>query len=1133
MINYFPDWNEKAEKDILGELKKIYEEADNRFDVRFGDDENSGNDDSFEELLEKIDHKLAAYQRDSGLSMDRELRKMACLARGNVLLRMGQEQGEHFQGPLGCYQRAGSVLEQEYEPEKTDCLNLMIQLNLGKYFQSLGQHNQRSDYLRALDEFEAVQEKIEKKEKFTPWETRIWLEATVNIGWMERYLYRLQAAKVCFLDMVGTLLCMPESPHIPIPSLDRYLSGHQKPEIREKLNGDRELYEKYLLHALVQLSIAYQKSRDYGIAQEICVAVFHIKPDNVDAANNLGVCLRKQRIETSLLQAMVEKKISAGAEKKEAEAEVRKLLCTPEINLEKHYLNMSYTEIFHELSRRGNRFAILQKIKCDMYGKDVKTGDIRKEIGERLEANPADQEVRLLHGLYLAKFGEIEEARKVLYALYKEYPHMAKGTLGLKAYYNVAGTLLYLRNFHEAKKYFEKIIKECDKDGSRKEGKRPERTNEDLSKEEREICLQKLPKGDLLAEIDLGWCLMNLGDYKEARRCYHKILKDYESMLDRLGQSNEMKIKNNLAECCLQMADGCDRAGAAVPDPGETKEALLEEAREYLAKVLEKEPKNAVAYRHLGYYYKLLSQADLKNLDKSLSCFDKAEICQMDDILAYSGWVSAAVPLLTEGKAKIEDEERKKLIHRVENKLKYSSGTYSIKACAKLASFVLLLEEDYQNHAYTGEKLKTMYRSLARIRLGQEEEGYGLFQHLLENDTFRGLEAVKRGELLTALFRLYEQTTKIKEICRFGPDVEKPGKHFSLPVHYTKINTLKKLLPVEPEQPGKFRLWNTVYMNDSFEGECFIEMMRHTKRKKLEQEKLLQRKNEMRQGEPEEKARKEIGKEAENETKKRLARYFPHLDEYGQDKDLLNPVNENVYVSSFSQNKNAIHMWIPYGDNAKGCVVIFADEFFDIRKTKDTLTDVSTYSSQEYPLYKIQYLDEKKWREWKKKKGTLWEAADGEDDQIGKILEIMNGIWGILDDLECRMEAKGALGLGWNTDDREQEKHKDQENGGGQEETKLIRSFVSDCLNEVRFLIKSAEYQYEDEVRMQYCSYEPEIQMEGFDVPRLYVEVDRDIQIREVKLGPKIDEPQVNEIVSWLTKTKKVERITRSGRHYK
>ena len=158
--------------------------------------------------------------------------------------------------------------------------------------------------------------------------------------------------------------------------------------------------------------------------------------------------------------------------------------------------------------------------------------------------------------------------------------------------------------------------------GWRKEGKRPERTNEDLSKEEREICLQKLPKGDLLAEIDLGWCLMNLGDYKEARRCYHKILKDYESMLDRLGQSNEMKIKNNLAECCLQMADGCDRAGAAVPDPGETKEALLEEAREYLAKVLEKEPKNAVAYRHLGYYYKLLSQADLKNLDKSLSCFE-------------------------------------------------------------------------------------------------------------------------------------------------------------------------------------------------------------------------------------------------------------------------------------------------------------------------------------------------------------------------------------------------------------------------------------------------------------------------------------------------------------------------------
>ncbi len=1129
MVNYFPDWNGNAKKETLNRLKGIYENADQLFDDRFKDNKASQNEAFFKNLLQDID-KMAASQKNDDLRKNDELRKMFCLARGNVLLRMGQDQGENFQGPLGCYQRAGAVLEQEYEPDEKDCLNLMIQLNLGKYFQCLGQHNQRSDYLRALDEFEAVQEKIEKKEIFSPQETRIWLEATVNIGWMERYLYRLQAAKVCFLDVVGMLLGMQESPYIQIPGLDQYLRGHQKPEIRKKLRGDSALYEKYLLHALVQLSIAYQKSRDYGIAQEISAAVLRIQRNNVDAANNLAICLRKQRIEKSLLEKLVSDLEDAGMEKDKAYAKVRRYLNVPESKNAAEdpiYVDMSYTEIFAVLKGKGNRFAILQKIKCDMYDESSSAKTLRKiekEIGTRLKKNPADQEVRLLQGIYLAKFRKIENAREVLHALYKQYPHMAKGSLGLKAYYNVAGTLLYLRNFYEAKKYFEKIIKECKKDDSRKDDKRPERENNELSETEKEICLQKLPQGDLLAEIDLGWCLMNLGDYKGAKKCYFEILKKYRDMPDRLGQSNEMKIKNNLAECCLHMADGCGQAQTVVPDSGENRETLLEEARRNLDEVLEKEPKNAVAYRHYGYYYKLLSQNDPKYLEESLNHFDLAETSQTDDILAHSGWVSAAVPLLIENRAEMEGEKREKLIRRVENKLKYSSGTYSIKACAKLASFVLLLEEDYRKKVYAEEKLKTMYRSLARIRLGQDEEGYGLFRHLLENDTFRGLEAVKRGELLTALYRLYEQTTRIKEICRFQPDVKKSDEDFSLPVHYTKINTLKKLLPIDLEQTGRLRLWNTVYMNDSFEGECFIDMMRQARKKRLKQEKWLQKKNETKQ---DEKVKKEMEKEADNETKKRLAWYFPHLDEYGQDKDLLNPVNENVYVSSFSQNKNAIHMWIPYGDNAKGCAVVFADEFFDIRKTKDTLTDVSTYSGQEYPLYKIQYLDEKKWREWKKNKESIWESTDVENDKIGIILEIMEGIWDILDDLECRMRAKGALGLEWKTLDRE------QKNNEGQEETKMIRSFVSDCLNEVRFLIKSAEYQYEDEVRMQYCSYEPEIQMEGFDVPRLYVEVDRDIRIREVKLGPKIDEPQVNEIVSWLTKTKKVERITRSGRHYK
>lgn len=46
--------------------------------------------------------------------------------------------------------------------------------------------------------------------------------------------------------------------------------------------------------------------------------------------------------------------------------------------------------------------------------------------------------------------------------------------------------------------------------------------------------LDNLPMGDLLAEIDKGCCLMNLGDYEKARDCYRNILSDYQETPYRL-----------------------------------------------------------------------------------------------------------------------------------------------------------------------------------------------------------------------------------------------------------------------------------------------------------------------------------------------------------------------------------------------------------------------------------------------------------------------------------------------------------------------------------------------------------------------------------------------------------------------
>ncbi len=1074
-MGYFDEWLKSKgwdnDPDWI-ELKDNYEKAEQIYDDRFNDyglekknmDENkekkkNANEKNAEEVktlicktfdkpLKKINMNWDKYQSDK--TYGGELKKMAHFAKGNILLLKGQALGERFYNPHECYQQAGVVLEQGFNPQSNDFLNLAIQLSLGKYFRALGRYKQRSDYLRALDEFTDVKNKLETStEPFTHWETHLWLEAEAYIGLAERYLYRLRDAKKRFLNMIGIL-----SPAYGRDDFHQKLRSCMDLEedwskIRERLHGDNELYRKYLIQALVELSIAYQKSRDYDIAQDICAQILIMDGNNPDAANNLAICLRKQREKIGLQDIW----------KRDNVSRLQDLGKNPS-----EYLKKPYPKIFEILAEKGNRFAHIHNIKYQIY-EENSLPEAQKSINRLLEMNPNDQDVRFLQALVYRKTGDLDLSMEKFECLYKESPHIAKGTIGLKAYYNIAKVLLEKQKFHEAQKYLERIEEECRKRGGRNVCSYDE--------EDKQMRLDDLPQGDLLAEIDIGWCLLNIGDYSKAAKCYENILKTYHGRENRLKGENEMKIKNNLGLCYLHLG-------------------MLDEAEKHLMDAIKKEPDNATTNSHLGYYYRLKCEKSptpsLNFLQDSLNHFEKAAIFAPDDIYIHSGWISSALlPLLNKGwEGELSAEEKEKRIQSIENKLKYSSGIYSIKSCAKLASFIINLEAALQNGEYQKEKLETMYRSFARVRLGENEEGCRIFRDLLENGTFRRLEAVRRGKLLVALFSLYDKIIRIKEICRFVPTDNTSKTGNIIPAHYTKIDVLKALLSEEPEKPGRLRLWNTVYMNDSFEGECFMEMMRHVNNK--------------------------------NDADEMLKKYFTYLNKKPSNKDSLVPVNENIYVGSFSEQTNAIHMWVPYGDDAQGCTITFTDDFFDIRRSEDKLTDVSSYSDNDYPLYQIQYLDEKNWKAAKLNKS--WpETQSG--DNIQKILDIMKEIWDVLYDLEDRLQDRSELQY---QDASEQEKN---------EEANTIRSFVEECLNGIRFLIKNSEYSYESEIRMLHYSHDHKIESENFEIPRLYVEVQRDIQIKEVSLGSKVNESQTSAIVSWLNKSSRVESITKSGRHYK
>ncbi len=1069
-MDYFNDWNAqynisaRDDKKQWYHLQDMFKKADDQFSDRFCPPKNTAplpdetnpaknsNDKKtadmiFLNILEDLEQNWNSYQKSE------DLRKLAHLVKGNVLLRRGQVLGEYFFNPLGCYQQALILLEQSFEPEKRDFLNLMIQLNLGKYFRNIGKYGQRSDYRRAKDEFKSVKEKLcareTGKETFALWETHLWLEASVNIGRAERYLYQLKKAKITFWTIVKILTSVYEDPnhaweyqfkkHQHVSA--QMESVHLDPDTIPELTVDADLYKGYMTQALVQLGIAYQKSRDYELAQELSKVVLNINGKNIDAANNLGVCLRKIAMQADADICFPEK-------------------YTPSEN-EPCFLEMSYGEIFVRLKEDHNRFATLHTLKCNLHEPLTNKREIEDEFKKLLKNNPYDQEVRLLQGLFYQRCGKWDESQEIFRGLYKQSPYILKGTIGLKAYYNMAVNLICQEQFYEAKKYLEKILAEYTEPNTE-----PDAPSDTMPAKPEDILLEDLPEGDLLSEIDLGWCQLNLGYYKEAQACYETILRKYERMPSRLGIDNIKKIRNNLGECYLRTNN-------------------IEQAKKQFKKVLCINESDAVANRYLAYCH----MAESKNpqsaeaLTEARKYFEKSDAASPYNVHTYSGWLAAMVSLLEQ-----KNWSDKELISNIETKLRYSTGVCSIKACAKLARFIKEVEKrvwssaSLQNEtleADTDERIKMLYRSFARIRLGEREEGYSLFRHFLDTDIFRWLSAEDRGKILAVLFPIYETIMQIKELCRY---VSGDGSEAAVsPVHYTKIHTLKKLLETTGAGTPKLRLWNTVYMNDSFEGECFIEMMKA-----------------LRKGE---------------DAAKQLQTYFPYLENSSK-KESMESINENIYVGSFSGQADQIHMWIPYADDAKGCAVIFGDDFFDVRKGGGTLTEVSDYSDNDYPLYRIQYINIGLWK--------TREKADGREifpSGIEEILEHMKNIWRLLDEMDCCLSETSQKYM-----------HK---NIQWDKAAKTVRSFVADCLNEIRFLFKSDEYSYEDEVRMIRSSYTPKIEEQIFQIPRLYVEVERDIQIKEVKLGSKISPSDANEISSWLKKTGRVDVVSRSDKHYK
>lgn len=695
----------------------------------------------------------------------------------------------------------------------------------------------------------------------------------------------------------------------------------------------------------------------------------------------------------------------------------------------------------------GNRFATINYWKCMIDTvEDIKNLDEKnnEEFDQFIEENKKDYECRLLLGRIHLREKRLDEAYRVFEELYNDFPHLNRGSIALKAYYSMAKCLMAQDKYTQALHILKEILSACE--------------------------------NDVLAQLDKGWCLMRLGNYEEAKAHYERMAGiNKETVLLNVELSKEyndydkIRFWNNLGECYLKTRD-------------------VERADTAFSKVEKKENNNiAVMKFHSRQYFLEGEREEEKgNRSEAYKKYQKVikilEPIECRDSQIESRIVRAYTKIFKLYKEQNEEFDRYK--NFLEKRLLYYPEVrYSQKACADMADF---FEEKERLNA---KELQYMYRAFSRIQLSERAEGYKAFNEFMNSSEFKRLSAEERGKVLSILFPIYREIISVKKICRYTPQ---EGERY-IPVHYTKLDTLTKLLAEAKEGRKPYlRLWNSANMNDPHEGTCFWEMM------------------------------KIVTNIKDGEKMETLYKYFPMFVPDSQ-KHKYKDVRGNIYITSFSKKKDDLLMWIAYGDNAKGCNIEFSDEFIDIRCSANEMMDVSLYSDKDIPLYQVQYIDRKGLEE-----NTIRILNSELEDITERMEKSILKIWEYIQKLEKIMDNFDKS----RTEENEQKNKEKREFNSKNESKEAIVSFVIDALNEVRYLFKDDEYQHEDEMRVVEYSAEPEYDY-NFEIPRPYMNLKRDIQIEEVKLGAKIEPLKKEEIETWLVSTGKVKKISKSEKHYK
>ena len=267
------------------------------------------------------------------------------------------------------------------------------------------------------------------------------------------------------------------------------------------------------------------------------------------------------------------------------------------------------------------------------------------------------------------------------------------------------------------------------------------------------------------------------------------------------------------------------------------------------------------------------------------------------------------------------------------------------------------------------------------------------------------------------LVKLKERISVIQNALKF--DWQKQG---ATVCHYTKLSTLPHLLKVKSEgsDSPRLRLSNMGHLNDPTEGQYLFELL--------------------------DKYSGDVNRHAFREL-------FGSQRKTTEVNRTELPLS-NVYIGSLSKAVDKLPMWTLYGDDSKGCCLVFSKDYF-IKQT----------------LYRVHYV----------KKNDVDNSDCEIDVGKGEIVAIRQ-IAQLLDPYIDKIANNN-----------------------------IMRYEVLRILDSIRFLFKSEDYEYEDEVRLILHSDDqnslPQVDRSGDGIPRLFLNVEGDILYDEIILGAKVTNP--------------------------